>query len=74
MTEDIELMRGSGHVYRDLGRPKGDLEMARAAVAVKIIRVLGSLISPLGKLDETVEINLSFKSKPAAAQPATNVF
>jgi hypothetical protein len=36
----LELVRGSGNVYRDLGRPNADLEQARAIVAAKIIRVL----------------------------------
>jgi predicted XRE-type DNA-binding protein len=38
--DDLELVRGSGNVYRDLGRPTADLEQARALVAAKIIRVL----------------------------------
>jgi predicted XRE-type DNA-binding protein len=36
----MELVRGSGNVYRDLGRPTADLEQARALVAANIIRVL----------------------------------
>ena len=38
--DDLELVRGSGNVYRDLGRPDADLEQARAIVAAKIIRIL----------------------------------
>jgi predicted XRE-type DNA-binding protein len=38
--DDLELLRGSGNVYRDLGRPTADLEQARALVAAKIIRLL----------------------------------
>jgi predicted XRE-type DNA-binding protein len=38
--DDMELVRGSGNVYRDLGRATADLEQARAIVAAKIIRVL----------------------------------
>ena len=37
---DLELVRGSGNVYRDLGRPNAGLEQARAITAAKIIRVL----------------------------------
>ncbi len=33
-------MRGSGNVYRDLGRPNADLEQARGIVAARIIRIL----------------------------------
>jgi len=36
----MELVRGSGNVYRDLGRPNAGLEHARAIVAGKIIRIL----------------------------------
>jgi predicted XRE-type DNA-binding protein len=38
--EDFELVRGSGNVYRDFGRPNAGLEQARAIVAAKIIRNL----------------------------------
>jgi predicted XRE-type DNA-binding protein len=35
-----ELVRGSGNVYRDLGRPDAGLAQARAVTAAKIIRIL----------------------------------
>src|SRR3954469_3776443 len=37
---DLELVRGSGNVYRDFERPNAGLEQARAITAAKIIRVL----------------------------------
>jgi predicted XRE-type DNA-binding protein len=37
---DLELVRGSGNVYRDFGRPNAGLEQARAITAAKIIHVL----------------------------------
>jgi predicted XRE-type DNA-binding protein len=37
---DMELVRGSGNVYRDLGRLNADLEQARAVTAAKIIRII----------------------------------
>lgn len=40
MKDDIELVRGSGHVFRDFGSPDADLEQARALLAAKIIAVL----------------------------------
>ena len=40
MTDDFELVRGSGNVYRDFGRPDAGLEQARALVAAAIIRYL----------------------------------
>jgi predicted XRE-type DNA-binding protein len=38
--DDLELVRGSGNVYRDFGRPNADLEQARAITAAKIIRIV----------------------------------
>ncbi|MGH6794139.1 MAG: helix-turn-helix domain-containing protein [Methylocella sp.] len=39
-TGDMELVRGSGNVYRDFGRPNAGLEQARAMIAAKIITIL----------------------------------
>ena len=38
--DDFELVRGSGNVFRDFGRPNADLEQARAVLAARIINVL----------------------------------
>src|ERR1700719_2818739 len=38
--DNLELVRGSGNVYRDFGRPNAGLEQARAITAARIIRVL----------------------------------
>jgi predicted XRE-type DNA-binding protein len=40
MKDELELVRGSGNVYRDLGHPNADLEQARALIAAKIIRIM----------------------------------
>lgn len=40
MSKDIELVRGSGNIYRDFDRPNADLEQARAILAAKIIHIL----------------------------------
>jgi predicted XRE-type DNA-binding protein len=40
MKDDIELVRGSGNVYRDFGRANPGLEQARALIAARIIRNL----------------------------------
>lgn len=40
MSDDIELVRGSGNVFRDFGDANPDLEQARAILAAKIISVL----------------------------------
>ena len=50
---ELELVRGSGNVYRDLGRPDSGLAQARAIVAAKIIRILderGLSIREAGRL------------------------
>src|ERR1700675_3634442 len=36
-NDDMELVRGSGNVFRDFGDPNPDLEQARAILAAKII-------------------------------------
>lgn len=99
MTDDaLELVRGSGNVYRDFGRPNAGLEQARALVAAEIIHVLDDrglstrdaerltgvwhtefsrirnaqlrrftldrMITILGKLDEDVEVNVTFRPRP----------
>jgi predicted XRE-type DNA-binding protein len=40
MTEDLELIRGSGNVFRDLGHKSADVEQAKALLAAEIIGVL----------------------------------
>jgi predicted XRE-type DNA-binding protein len=100
--DKIELVRGSGNVYRDMGRSSAALEQARALVAAKIIRVLDEqklstrdaeartgvahsefshirntqlrrftldrLIAILGKLDENVEVRLTFATHRRGAR------
>ena len=39
-NDDMELIHGSGNVYRDFGHPNAGLEQARAIIAAKIIGVL----------------------------------
>ena len=40
MTEEVELVQGSGNVFRDLGDPDADLKQAKAVLAARIIRAL----------------------------------
>jgi predicted XRE-type DNA-binding protein len=40
MTEKIELMKGSGNVFRDFGYPTADVEQLKGILAAKIIGVL----------------------------------
>ena len=36
----LELMRGSGNVFRDLGRPAADIEQLKALLAAEIIKAI----------------------------------
>jgi predicted XRE-type DNA-binding protein len=40
MKKEIEIVRGSGNVFGDLGHPNPDLEQLRAILAARIIKVL----------------------------------
>ena len=40
MNEDIEIVRGSGNVFRDFGHASADVEQTKAILASKIIGVL----------------------------------
>jgi predicted XRE-type DNA-binding protein len=105
--DDLELVRGSGNVYRDFGRPNAGLEQARAITAAKIIRVLDErklstrdaekltgvshsefsrirntqlgrftldrMIAILGKLDEDVEVSVTFKTRKHGAAVVPHV-
>lgn len=100
-NDDLELVRGSGNVYRDFGRPNAGLEQARAIIAAKIIKILderglstraaekltgGShsefsrirnaqlrrftldrMIVILSKLDEDVEVSVTFHPRQQGA-------
>ncbi|MCC8986014.1 MAG: helix-turn-helix domain-containing protein [Nitrospira sp.] len=96
-TDDMELIHGSGNVFRDFGHPNAGLEQARALVAAKIIGVLDDrqlstreaekltgvphsefsrirntqlrrftldrMITILGKLDEEIEVSVTFRPR-----------
>ena len=40
--EKLETVRGSGNVFRDLGRPNADIEQLKATLAGQIIKALDS--------------------------------
>jgi predicted XRE-type DNA-binding protein len=40
MTEKIELVRGSGNVFRDFNYPNADVEQLKSILAAKIIGIL----------------------------------
>ena len=39
-TENVELVRGSGNVFRDLGHASPDVEQLKAILAAEIIKML----------------------------------
>lgn len=41
MTEKLEIVKGSGNVFRDLGEKDADVKQAKALLAAEIIRILG---------------------------------
>lgn len=100
MNDDLELVRGSGNVFRDFGRVNAGVEQARAILAAEIIRTLDKnglstreaekltgvahseflrirnarlerftldrMVTILGKLDEDVEVNVTFSARHCA--------
>jgi len=40
MSDDIELVRGSGNAFADFGHPNADAEQLKATLAAQIIHVL----------------------------------
>lgn len=40
MSDDTEIVRGTGNVFRDLGHPDADREQLRALLAARIIGLL----------------------------------
>jgi predicted XRE-type DNA-binding protein len=40
MSDEMEIIRGTGNVFRDLGHPDADREQLRALLAAEIIGVL----------------------------------
>ena len=102
MTDDFELIRGSGNVFRDFGRRNASVDQARAILATKIINTLDErklspreaekltgvshsefsrirnarlerftldrMITILGKLDEDVEVSVTFQPRNHSLQ------
>ena len=104
MTDEMEIIRASGNIYRDFELPNAGLSRARASIAATIIRhldarklstrdaenltgvahsefsrirnaqrrrfTLDRLIAILRKLDENIEVQVSFKTRRQAKPPA----
>lgn len=59
MSEDIEIVRGSGHVFRDFGHPNADVEQAKVILAAKIIGVLEDSGLSTRQAEEVTGVNHS---------------
>ncbi|QBQ54101.1 helix-turn-helix domain-containing protein [Nitrosococcus wardiae] len=59
MSEDIEIVRGSGHVFHDFGHPNADVEQAKAILAAKIIGVLEDSGLSTRQAEEVTGVNHS---------------
>lgn len=59
MTEEIELIRGSGNIYRDLERSDADVRQTKAILAANIISVLDERGWSTRKAEEMTGINHS---------------
>ena len=99
--DDMELIHGSGNVFRDFGMPNAEVEQLKAILAAKIIGVLDDrkltvrraheatgfaaadfsrvrnaklgrftvdrLMTMLDKLDQDVEVSVTFKPRAQSA-------
>jgi predicted XRE-type DNA-binding protein len=52
MTEDNELVHGSGNVFRDLGLANSEAEQLKAILATQIVAVLDIENPSFGRADE----------------------
>ena len=50
---DLELVEGSGNVFRDFGDPQADLRQAKAVIAGRVIAVLDQRKLTVSKAAET---------------------
>ena len=60
MTEELELIRGSGNVFRDFGHPNADVEQLKSILAAKIIGILD---------DNGLSIQQASRRKPKRGSP-----
>ncbi|MBN8943567.1 MAG: XRE family transcriptional regulator [Rhizobiales bacterium] len=56
MTDDFELVRGSGNVFGDFGHPNADAEQLKSLLAAKIIGVLDARALTVRRAEEITAI------------------
>lgn len=54
--DDLEIIRGSGNVFRDLGRPNADAEQLKSILAAQIIAVMDAAQLTTRKAEERTGI------------------
>lgn len=59
MSEEIELVRGSGNVFNDFGHPNADVEQTKSILAAKIIGLLEDLELSTRKAEAVTGVNHS---------------
>ncbi|MCW5698535.1 MAG: XRE family transcriptional regulator [Rhodospirillales bacterium] len=59
MSEEIELVHGSGNVFRDFGHANADVEQTKAILAAKIIGILDERDWSIRKAEAQTGINHS---------------
>lgn len=57
MTDDLELIRGSGNVFRDFGYADADIRQAKCILAAEILKVLEARQWSTRKAQEATGIN-----------------
>ena len=57
MSDDFDLVHGSGNVFRDLNLPNADLEQLRAILSAQILDVMDRRNVPVRKLAEETGID-----------------
>jgi predicted XRE-type DNA-binding protein len=56
MTDDFEVVRGTGNVFRDLGYPDADIRQLKTVLAVQIITILDARGLTVRKAEEQTGI------------------
>ena len=59
MNKDIEIVHGSGNVFRDFGYPNSDIEQTKSILAAKIIGVLDDQELSIRKAEVMTGVNHS---------------
>jgi len=57
MSEKNEVVRGSGNIYRDLGRPDADVRQTKALMASEIVKILDKEKLSVRKAGELTKYN-----------------